>query len=89
MSGFVTRQPLVLRAALVLILVGLVRLGVWAGWLPAEWATAGPVDAERIIDAIVMALGWWSTHRAVTPVAEPRDSLGRELVPVNAHPFDR
>lgn len=89
MSGVITRQPLVLRAALVLILAGLLRLAVWAGWVPPDLVGAGPVDVERLVDLALLAWGWWSTHRAVTPVAEPRDNLGRELVPVNAHPFER
>lgn len=81
MSGFASRQPLVLRAALVLIGVGLLRLAAWAGWLPPELVSAGPVDVERVIDLVMVAWGWWSTHRVVTPVADPRDHFGRPLAP--------
>ena len=75
------RQPLLLRAAVALVLLGVVRLTVWAGWIPPEWGEIGATDVERFIDAVILGLTFRSIHRTVTPVAAPRDTQGRELVP--------
>ncbi|MDH2425798.1 hypothetical protein [Sphaerisporangium sp. TRM90804] len=81
------RQPLVLRGALALVGVGVVRLGVWAGWLPTQWADVDVVSVEQMIDGAILVLAWWSTHRRVTPVAAPRDNQGRGLRPANSRPY--
>ncbi|WP_326646042.1 hypothetical protein OG884_15435 [Streptosporangium sp. NBC_01755] len=87
MSKFTIRQPLVVRGALALVGVGVVRLGVWAGWLPADWATVDVVSIEQVIDGAFAALAWWSAHRVVTPVADPRDDRGRPLVEKPTGPY--
>ncbi len=87
MQRLVIRQPLVLRGALGLIGVGVVRLGVWAGWLPAEWARVDVVSVEQIIDGVILVMAWWSTHRVVTPVAAPKDNQGRTLAPAPRRPY--
>ncbi|RCG19129.1 hypothetical protein DQ384_38275 [Sphaerisporangium album] len=83
------RQPLAIRGALALIGVGALRLAVWAGWLPAEWARVDLVSIEQVIDGIIVVLAWWSAHRAVTPVADPRDATGRVLIPVTTRAYEQ
>ncbi len=87
MNRLVIRQPLVLRGALALVGVGAVRLGVWAGWLPAEWARVDVVSVEQIIDGVILVVSWWSAHGVVTPVAAPKDAQGRVLVPAQRRPY--
>lgn len=85
-----SRQPLVLRGAIALAGLGAVRLAAWAGWIPADWAAVEQADIERFLDVVIVGITWWSTHRVVTPVADPRDAQGRQLVPAPpAQPWAR
>lgn len=80
MVGFTDRQPLIVRAAIVLIALGAVRLAVALGWLPPVLAGVDIGDIERLLDLGILLWSWWSTHRAVTPVASPRNDQGQPLV---------
>ncbi|MGW4426568.1 hypothetical protein [Streptosporangium sp. NPDC004631] len=76
---FIVRQPLLLRGAVALLAMGVVRLGIALGWLPPEWAL-DEARVEQVLDAVIAAWAWVSARRVVTPVAAPRDSRGRPLV---------
>ncbi|MFI6485295.1 hypothetical protein ACIBH1_45810 [Nonomuraea sp. NPDC050663] len=84
MSKFSVRNPLLLRAGLALLVVAVARVAVALGVIPAEWA----VDEARVeqgFDALVFAWAWFSARRHVTPVADPRDNAGNQLVPVGRY----
>lgn len=85
MKGFVTRQPIIVRLAIAIVVVGVLRLAALFGWIPAEWVVA----EDQVQDWIDAAVGAWallSSRRVVTPVAAPRDNAGRELVPSAVYP---
>lgn len=86
LQNITERQPLIVRAAIALILLGAVRLAVAQGWLPPMLGDVAMADVERYIDLIVLTWSWWSTHRAVTPTAAPRDDRGQVLVPLQRGP---
>lgn len=75
---FPVRYPLLVRGALALIVMGLARLGVALGWLPAEWEL-NETGVEQLFDAVLFAWAWFSGQAKVTPVADPRDDNGRSL----------
>ncbi|MEV6987562.1 hypothetical protein AB0M95_40775 [Sphaerisporangium sp. NPDC051017] len=54
------RLPLLLCGVLPLIGAGTIRLAVWAGGLPAEWAGVDLVSLEQVIDGVIIVLAWWS-----------------------------
>lgn len=79
------RQPIVVRAAIVIALVALLRIGAMLGWIPPDW----PLTEDAVqdwIDRVLAVVAAWSAWRAVTPVAAPRDNIGRELVPGDYQP---
>lgn len=86
MGNFAVRQPLLLRGAIALLLMGAVRLGIALGAIPPEWAV-DETRVEQLLDAAIAAWAWWSARRVVTPVAAPRDHLGRPLAPAQKNPF--
>lgn len=86
MQTLIERQPLIIRAAIALILLGAVRLAVAQGWLPPKLGDVAMPDVERFIDLVILTWSWWSAHRAVTPVAAPRSELGQVLVPLQRRP---
>lgn len=75
-----TREPLVIRAAIVAAVTGVIHALVVLGLLPIvseqEAAIAGAID---LLGTVVLVI--W-TRGAVTPVADPRAADGRPLVPV-------
>lgn len=73
------RYPLLLRGAVALLAMGLVRLGIAVGWVPPEWELT-ELGVEQAIDAVLFAWAWFTSQRRVTPVADPRDDYGRPLV---------
>lgn len=73
------RQPLLVRGALALIVMGLARLGIALGWIPPEWELTEN-GVEQIFDAALFAWAWFTSQRKVTPTADPRDDHGRPLV---------
>ena len=79
MSKFTVRFPLLVRGAIALLLMGIVRLGIALGWLPAEWSL-DEVTVEKVIDTVIFAWAWVSSQKKVTPVADPKDDHGRRLV---------
>ncbi|GAA5076744.1 hypothetical protein HNP84_007314 [Thermocatellispora tengchongensis] len=81
------RQPLLLRAAVALILLGLIRAAVAFGWVPPEWGEIDAADVERAIDVVIMGVTFRSIHRVVTPVATPRNAEGVPLVPAQRRPY--
>ncbi|WP_327587023.1 hypothetical protein OHA25_08430 [Nonomuraea sp. NBC_00507] len=78
-TPFTVRYPLMVRGALALVLMGLVRLGIALGWIPPEWELS-EAGVEQLFDAALFAWVWFSSQRRVTPVADPRDDRGRPLV---------
>lgn len=76
---FTTRYPLLIRGAVALILMGAVRLGIALGWVPPEWDLTEH-GVEQLLDAVLFAWAWFTSHSRVTPVAAPRDDRGRPLV---------
>lgn len=80
MSNFVARQPIVVRLIIVIAIVAISRIAGLLGWIPADWVAS----EDQVQDGIAALAGlWaaWSSRRAVTPVAAPKDNLRRELVP--------
>ncbi|MFG1873408.1 hypothetical protein ACGFIV_01045 [Sphaerisporangium sp. NPDC049003] len=88
MAKIFIRQPLVLRAGVAVVGMGLARIAAWAGWIPDEWANIDQARIEQAIDLIILGVTWRSTHKAVTPVAAPRANDGTTLVPIT-HPLQR
>lgn len=86
MRQFMVRQPLLLRGAIALLLMGAVRLGIALGWLPEEWAL-DEVRVEQGMDGAIAAWMWFSGRHVVTPVAAPRDADGRALVVAASRPY--
>lgn len=82
---FATRQPLLVRGAIALLLMGAVRLGVALGVIPPDW-DLDEARVEQVMDVAIAAVAWFSARRAVTPVADPRDDHGRVLVPARPEP---
>jgi hypothetical protein len=78
-TPFSIRYPLLVRGALVLLVMGLARLFIALGWIPAEWAL-DEKGIEQAFDGLLVAWAWFSSQRKVTPVADPRDAHGRPLV---------
>lgn len=78
-TPFTVRYPLLVRGALVLTAMGLVRLGIALGWVPPEWHLTEK-GGEQFFDAVLFAWGWWTSQQKVTPVAAPHDDRGRPLV---------
>jgi hypothetical protein len=78
-TPFTVRQPLLVRGALALIVMGLARLGIAIGWIPPQWEL-NENGVEQLFDALVFAWAWFSGQRKVTPVADPQDDRGRPLV---------
>jgi hypothetical protein len=79
LSKFRIRQPLLVRAAIALLGVGAVRLGIAVDAIPAQW-DINEARVEQLIDGAIAAWAWISARRVVTPVADPRDDRGRQLV---------
>ncbi|MFI6534200.1 hypothetical protein ACIBHY_17195 [Nonomuraea sp. NPDC050547] len=78
-APFAVRYPLLVRGALALVLMGLARLGIALGWIPPEWELT-ETGVEQLFDAALFAWAWFTSQRKVTPVADPRDDRGRQLV---------
>lgn len=78
--NWTVRQPLLVRGAIALLLMGAVRLGIALGWLPEQWAL-DEARVEQLLDGLIAAWAWFSARGVVTPVAVPRDNDGRELIP--------
>ncbi|MEU8274896.1 hypothetical protein ACFYOK_29330 [Microbispora bryophytorum] len=88
MKQFLARQPLAVRAVIVIALVAGLRIAALLGWIPPDWA----LSEDRVqdgIDSVLGLLAVWSAHRAVTPVAAPQDNQGRALVPTYDHLRER
>lgn len=85
MKTFAARQPLLVRAVIVIALVAILRIAALLGWIPLDWA----LSEDRVQDGIDVVLGlaaMWSAHRAVTPVAAPRNNEGQALAPTAIYP---
>ncbi|MFI6485037.1 hypothetical protein ACIBH1_44480 [Nonomuraea sp. NPDC050663] len=83
-TPFTVRYPLLVRGALALVVMGLVRLGIALGWIPAEWELSDK-GVEQLFDGALFAWAWFTSQRKVTPVADPRDNAGAQLVPVGRY----
>jgi hypothetical protein len=74
-----TREPLIVRAAIVAAVTALLHVLVVVGALPiapdAETAIAGAID---LVGTAILV--FWS-RGAVTPVADPKNDNGELLVP--------
>jgi hypothetical protein len=79
------REPLLLRGAIALLLMGAVRLFIALGVIPPEW-TLDEARVEQLLDGAVVAWAWFSGRRTVTPVAVPRDRDGLPLVQLTERP---
>ncbi len=86
MNILLIRQPIVIRAVIAIVIVAALRIGALVGWVPAEWVT-GETAVLDWLDWVVGLWALWSAHRVVTPVAAPRDSEGRALVPAPRRPY--
>lgn len=86
LRNFRIRQPLLLRAAVALLGVGAVRLGIAVDAIPVEWDVDVP-RVEQLLDGAIAAWAWFSARRVVTPVAAPRDDQGRALTSANPRPY--
>ena len=78
-TPFTVRYPLLVRGALALVAMGLVRLGIALGWIPPEWELT-ETGVEQAFDAALFAWAWFAGQRKVTPVADPKDDRGRPLL---------
>lgn len=78
-TPFTVRYPLLVRGGVALVLMGLTRLAVAVGWIPPEWELTER-GVEQLLDAVYFAWAWFTSQKRVTPVADPRDDLGRPLV---------
>lgn len=78
-APFTVRFPLLVRGAVALLLMGIVRLGVALGWVPPEWEL-NETGVEQLLDGVFFAWAWFTSQRKVTPVADPRNDQGRPLV---------
>jgi hypothetical protein len=76
---FRVRYPLLVRGAVVLLVMGIVRLAIAFGWVPQEW-NLDENGVEKLIDGGLFAWAWFTSQRKVTPVADPKDDHGRPLV---------
>ncbi|MEU8196321.1 hypothetical protein AB0C10_21295 [Microbispora amethystogenes] len=88
MKQFLARQPLVARAVVVIALVAILRIAALLGWIPPDWV----LSEDRVqdgIDGVLGLLAVWSAHRAVTPVAAPRNNEGQALAPTRIFPGSR
>ncbi|MDX3100432.1 hypothetical protein [Nonomuraea angiospora] len=79
------REPLLLRGAIALLLMGAVRLCIALGVIPPEWAL-DEARVEQLLDGAVVAWAWFSGRHTVTPVAAPRDREGLPLVQLTKRP---
>ncbi len=79
------RQPILVRAVIVIALVAILRIGALLGWFPPDWVLTEDA-VQDWIDRALTAFGAWSAWRAVTPVAAPRDNQGRALMPGDYQP---
>ncbi|MDF5758631.1 hypothetical protein [Spongiactinospora sp. TRM90649] len=80
------RYPLLVRGGIALVLMGVTRLAVAVGWIPPEWELS-ETGVEQAIDGVLFAWAWWTSQRHVTPVADPRDDHGRQLVAARPQPM--
>jgi uncharacterized protein (DUF2252 family) len=79
MRTFAIRNPLLLRGAIALLLMGAVRLLVALGVVPAEW-DLDEARVEQLLDFAIAAWAWFSARAKVTPTADPRANDGTPLV---------
>ncbi|GAA3251755.1 hypothetical protein [Nonomuraea helvata] len=79
------REPLLLRGAVALLLMGAVRLCIALGVIPPEWAL-DEARVEQLLDGAVVAWAWFAGRRTVTPVAAPRGRDGLPLVQLTERP---
>ncbi|WP_067171232.1 hypothetical protein [Microtetraspora niveoalba] len=84
LTSFAARQPLLIRIAIAAVLAAVGRLLVLVGWLPPDWVVSDDAVQDGL-DGLLALWAFWSAHRRVTPVAAPRDDLGRQLIPA-PHP---
>ena len=75
----VTREPLVIRGAVVVAVTAIIHLTVIAGW----WAIGPDVEGQAalVVDLLGTAVLVTWTRGKVTPVDDPRDEQGRPLTP--------
>ncbi|WP_067184660.1 hypothetical protein [Microtetraspora niveoalba] len=85
MKQFAVRNPLLLRGAIALVVIGIARILIATGLIPADW-DLDEARVEQVFDGSVAAWAWFSARRKVTPVADPRDDTGRVLTPTAVYP---
>ncbi len=85
MNALRTRQPIIIRAIIAIVVVAALRIGALVGWVPADWVV-GEAAVLDWLDWVVGLWALWSAHRVVTPVAAPRTNEGRVLVPAPRRP---
>lgn len=59
--NWTVRQPLLVRGAIALLLMGAVRLGIALGWLPEQWAL-DEARVEQLLDGLIAAWAWFSAR---------------------------
>ncbi len=81
-KSFVLRQPIVVRALIVIAVVAALRIGALIGFIPPDWVLTEE-QVQLWLERVAMVWAAWSAWRAVTPVKEPRDERGQALVPAS------
>ncbi|RJL21122.1 hypothetical protein [Bailinhaonella thermotolerans] len=81
MVSFSVRQPLLLRGAIALAIIGVVRIAIALGLIPPQW-DLDEARVEQVIDMVIVGWAWLSARAKVTPVADPRTDDGRPLMPL-------
>ncbi len=79
----VNREPLAIRGAVTAAATAMLHLAVMAGWIPipADVETQAVVALDLTATAVMVL---W-TRGKVTPVDDPRDATGAQLLPVGRH----
>lgn len=80
MSSFTSREPLIIRGAIVAAVTALIHLAVVVGWLPidteAETAVAGAVDLLGTAVLVAWTRGKVTPADAVEPEGDGKHVLG-------------
>lgn len=77
-----SRPEPVLAAAAVPVVTAVLGLGVAFGVRMTDAQQSAVLAVAAAVAAAAVAVGNWWARRQVTPLADPRDSQGRPLVPV-------
>lgn len=73
------REPAATKGAIVGLLAAIVHVLVVVFGLTLP-GFLDPVTLAGVLDAVAGAVAVWLIRRSVTPIADPRDAQGRQLV---------